>query len=138
MTKRETILEDIMSALAGTSLVGTRIYRSRKKGLQKSEHPAIVVEPVRDSAAKETLGRLTWEMIFAVTILNRGDDVSTADPIINDVHNKIMGSSTLNGLAVEVIPISTDFQFIEADETLSVIINQFKFTYQTSLNDLSS
>ena len=42
MTKRETILSAIASALAGTAGVGTRIYRSKVVPLSRGESPSIV------------------------------------------------------------------------------------------------
>ena len=54
-TKRESILVDIASSLAGTVQVGTRIYRSQP--LSRGESPAIVKEPVSDTA-EQTLRSL--------------------------------------------------------------------------------
>jgi hypothetical protein len=49
-TKRETILAAVRTALTGTTGVSTRIYRSRVEPISRGESPAIVVEPVSDSA----------------------------------------------------------------------------------------
>lgn len=139
MTERENILQKVMSALSGTTGVSTRIYRSRVAALNRSEHPALIVEPLVDIASHNTIPRLTWDMTFAVTVLVRDDDPdSNADAIVQDLHSKIMSSSDLSALVVDLQPVKTDWQFIEADQTLGIIINQFKVTYQTALNDLAS
>jgi hypothetical protein len=59
-SKRETILQRIVTALAGTTGVSTRIYRSRVEPLARGEAPAIVVEPVSDAAEQDTLGCLLY------------------------------------------------------------------------------
>jgi hypothetical protein len=139
MTKRESILQQVMSALAGTTGVSTRIYRSRAQALSRDETPGLLVEPISDIASHNTVPRITWDMTFAVTVIIRDDDPdSSADAIIDDLHSKIMSSSGLAALVVDLQPIKTDWQFIEADQTLGIIINQFKVTYQTALNDLAS
>ena len=53
-TKRETILAAIRTALTGTTGVGTRIYRSRVEPIAREESPAIVVEPLIDTASQNT------------------------------------------------------------------------------------
>ena len=45
-TKRERILAKIKTDLAGTTGVGTRIYRSRAEAFTRSETPAIILEPI--------------------------------------------------------------------------------------------
>ncbi len=138
-TKREEILAAVKTALAGTSGVSTRIYRSRVEAFRKSEHPSIIVEPITDSASHNTTPRLIWDLIFGVTLLVRADEPDSAgDAAIADIHSKIMGSTTISNLVVDIQAIKTDWQFIEADDTLAIIINQYKVTYQTSLNDLTS
>ena len=48
-TKREQILAKIKTNLAGTTGVGTRIYRSRAEAFTRSETPAIIIEPISDT-----------------------------------------------------------------------------------------
>jgi hypothetical protein len=73
-TKRENILAAVRTALTGTTGVSTRIYRSRVEPLARSESPAIVVEPVSDTAAQNTaLPTLDWSLTVRVAIIVRGD-----------------------------------------------------------------
>lgn len=53
-TKRENILTAVRTELTGTTGVGARIYRSRVEPMARAESPAIVVEPVNDSAQQNT------------------------------------------------------------------------------------
>jgi len=52
MSKREQILARIVTTLAGTSGVGSRIYRSRVEPLARGESPAIIVEPISDEIGR--------------------------------------------------------------------------------------
>ena len=42
-TRRETILDAVVTALAGTTNVGTRIYRSRVTAFTREETPSLLI-----------------------------------------------------------------------------------------------
>ncbi len=74
-SKRESILADIASSLAGTVQVGARIYRSRVEPLARGESPAIVVEPISDTAEQNTsLPTLDWSLTVRVSVIVRPQD----------------------------------------------------------------
>ena len=139
-TKRETILAAVRTALTGTSGVSTRIYRSRVEPLARGETPAIVVEPVQDQADQNTsLPRLDWIMTVRVAIIVRGaipDQV--ADPIIEDMHSKLMADLTLGGYAIDIQPQTVTFDLSEADQPSGVIACDYLIRYRTSVANLSS
>lgn len=137
-SKRETILARVILALAGSSGVGTRIYRSRVEALSRAETPAIVVEPVTDNATQDTLATLSWQLTFRVSIITRGqvpDQIADATAI--DVHSKLMADSTLDGLVTDLVPASVDFQQIDADQPAGVTSLTFSATYRTDLNSIT-
>lgn len=138
-TKRETILAAIRTALTGTTGVGTRIYRSRVEPLARQESPAIVVEPVSDTAAQNTaLPTLDWSLTVRVAIIVRGDiPDQLADPIVASAHSKIMADLTLGGYAIDVQPQSVSFDLMEADQPAGVIMMDYLVRYRTSVTDLS-
>lgn len=138
-TKRESILSAAVTALAGTSGVGTRIYRSRVVALARSEHPALVVEPVQDTADRPNLQKIDWTLLFQVTAYVRSDTPdNAADAIIQDVHSKIMNNATLNGYIMDIVPSSVAWGLHEADQPLGVIQMQFTAQYQTNALDITS
>jgi hypothetical protein len=139
-TKRETILAAIRTALTGTTGVGTRIYRSRVEPLARQESPAIVVEPVSDTAEQNTaLPTLDWSLTVRVAVIVRGDiPDQLADPIVEDAHGKIMADLTLGGYAIDVQPQSVSFDLMEADQPAGVIMMDYLVRYRTSVADLSS
>ena len=139
-TKREQVLTAIRTALTGTTGVGTRIYRSRVEPLARQESPAIVVEPVSDTAEQNTsLPTLDWSLTVRVAVIVRGDiPDQLGDPIVEDAHSKIMADLTLGGYAIDVQPQSVNFDFMEADQPAGVIMMDYLVRYRTSVTDLSS
>lgn len=137
-TRREQILGRIVTVLAGTSGVSTRIYRSRNEPFARSEFPALVVEPMQDSAEQTTIATLDWQLGVRVSIFVRGAiPDSVADPIIADVHSKIMSDTTLNGYAIDILPTAVQFDLIEGDQPIGVISCDFVVRYRTNLNSVS-
>lgn len=137
-SKREIILQRIVTALAGTSGVGSRIYRSRVEPLARGEAPAIVVEPVSDSATQDTMGTLQWTMTVRVAVIVRGAvPDQLADPVMVDVHSKLMSDAILGGYVIDMLPTTVAFENIEADQPVGVVSVEFAVTYRTSLNSLS-
>ena len=139
-TKRENILAAVRTALTGTTGVSTRIYRSRVEPLARGESPAIVVEPVSDTAEQNTsLPTLDWSLTVRVAVIVRGDiPDQLGDPIVEDAHSKIMADLTLGGYAIDVQPQSVNFDFMEADQPAGVIMMDYLVRYRTSVADLSS
>lgn len=139
-TRREQVLTAIRTALTGTVGVGTRIYRSRVEPLARQESPAIVVEPVSDTAEQNTsLPTLDWSLTVRVAIIVRGNvPDQLADPIVADAHSKIMADLTLGGYAIDVQPVSVDFQMQDADQPAGVVLLDYLIRYRTSVTDLST
>lgn len=139
-TRRETILAAVRTALTGTTGVSTRIYRSRVEPMARAESPAIVVEPVSDSAEQNTsLPTLDWSLTVRVAVIVRGaipDQV--ADPIIESLHSKLMADLTLGGYAIDIQPQSVNFEMVEADQPAGVISCDYLIRYRTSVTNLAT
>ena len=138
-TKREQILDAIVASLAGTVSVGNRIYRSRVEPFARGESPAIVVEPVNDTAVQTTaLPTLDWSLTVRVAIIVRGNAPDQlADPIVQSAHGKIMADLTLGGYAIDVQPGTTTFEMVDADQPAGVIGVEYLVRYRTRLADLT-
>ncbi len=139
-TRRETILAAMRTALTGTVQVGTRIYRSRVEPLARNESPAIVIEPISDTAEQTTsLPKLDWSLTVRVAVIVRGTvPDQLADPIVKDLHSKLMADLTLGGVAIDVQPLSVNFEMVEADQPAGVISCDFLVRYRTSVTDLAT
>lgn len=139
-TRRETILAAVKTALTSISGVAdASVYRSRAQALTRADSPAVVLEPVSDQCDNPTLQRLIWTHIFQVIVVVRSDTPDqTADPILKDIHGKIMQSATLDALAVLLLPLSVTWTIDDADKSLCMAVMQFRIDYQTSLTDIST
>ena len=138
-TKRENILATIKTTLANTTGVGTRIYRSRVEPLSRGESPAIVIEPISDDADQTTsMPTLDWTLRIRVSVIERSSiPDQAADDTIESLHSKIMSDLTVGGYAIDVQPVRTEFEFIEADQPLGVISNEYEIRYRTQVADLT-
>ena len=139
-TRRESILAKIKTTLAGTTGVGTRIWRSRVQALARQESPAIVIEPINDSAEQNTsLPKLDWSLTVRVAVIVRGDvPDQQADATVESLHSKLMADLTLGSLAYDVQPIGVSFDLVEADQPAGVISCDFLVRYRTALADLTT
>ena len=138
-TVRENIIEDIISSLADTTNVGTRIFRSRVVALTRGQTPALIVEPISDTPEQNTsLPTLDWSLLVRISVIVRGDEPDeVADPIIESLHAKIMADLTLGGEAIDVQPAQTTFNFFEADNPAGVIFCEYDVRYRTQVADLT-
>ena len=138
-TKRENILARIVTQLANTTGVGTRIYRSRVVPLTRGETPALVVEFQGDSVEQNTaLPTLDHFLTVRVSVIVRGDiPDQVADPTVESMHAKIMSDLTLNGLAIDVQPGDTTSELIDADQPGGVISADYIVRYRTEVDDLT-
>ena len=139
-TKRETILAAVRTALTGTTGVSTRIYRSRVEPMARAESPAIVVEPISDTAEQNTsLPTLDWSLTVRVAVIVRGAiPDQQADPIVESLHTKLMADLTLGGVAIDVQPQSVNFEMVEADQPAGVISCDYLIRYRTSVTNLAT
>lgn len=139
-TKREQILAQIASTLASTAGVGGRVYRSRVTAAARAESPMIVIEPVNDTSQQITsLPKLDWTMRVRVVVVVRSVNAYTdADPVIESMHSKIMSDLTLGGYAIDVQPVLTTFEFLDADQPAGVFSNEYDVKYRTTVADLTT
>jgi hypothetical protein len=139
-TKREQILAQIASVLASTTGVSGRVYRSRVTAAARAESPMIVIEPVNDTSQQVTsLPKLDWTMRVRVVVIVRSIDAYTdADPVIESMHSKIMADLTLGGYAIDVRPVLTTFEFLDADQPAGVFSNEYDVQYRTTVSDLTT
>ena len=139
-SKREDILDAIKTALAGTTGVSTRIYRSRTIPLaQRSQLPALIIEWRDDSCEQNTsLPTLDWSLNVTVTVLSSGDvPDQQADNTIVSVHAKMMADLTLGGEAIDIQPTTVTFEAIDGDSPIGVTSMGFLVRYSTDVDSIT-
>lgn len=139
MSKRESILQRIMTNLTNTTGVSTRIYRSRVEALARSETPAIVVEWTQDECDMTgSLPYLNWSLVVRIAVITRGAvPDQLADATVTNLHFRLLSDITLNGLAFDIIPINTEFEAVDTDQPTGVTICFYRVRYRTSLGDIA-
>ena len=139
-TKRETILARITTVLAGTTGVSDRIFRSRTTAFTRTETPSIVIEPQSDSVEQNTsLPTLHHTLSVTISVVVRSATPhQTADPVVENMHSRLMADLTLNGNAIDIQPANTSFEFIDADQAAVVVGCNYDIIYRTNIDDLSS
>jgi hypothetical protein len=139
-TRRETILAAVASTLAGTTGVSTRIYRSRVEPLTRGESPALVIEPISDTAEQLTsLPMLDWSLTVRIAVIVRGNiPDQLADPTVESLHSKLMADLTLGGYAIDIQPQSVNFEMVEADQPAGVITCDYLIRYRTTVANLAT
>jgi len=139
-TKREQILAQVASSLASTAGVSGRVYRSRATAVARAESPAIIIEPVNNTVQQITsLPKLDHTLRVRVVVVVRSSSPDTdADPVIESMHSLLMADLTVGGLAIDIQPVLTNFEYLDADKPAGVYSNEYNILYRTSVSDLSS
>jgi hypothetical protein len=108
--------------------------------MARAESPAIVVEPVSDTAEQNTsLPTLDWSLTVRVAVIVRGNiPDQLADPIVESLHSKIMADLTLGGVAMDVRPVAVNFEMVDADQPAGVISCDYLVRYRTANANLTT
>ena len=139
-TAREHIIDNVVSALANTTGVGARIYRSRVTALSREESPALIVEAVSDTAQSAFAGQaIIWTLLLRISVIVRGDKPDEiADGTIESLHSKVMTDQTRGGYAITTRPTDVNFEMVDADQPAGVISCNFTVEYRTDLINLAT
>jgi len=76
--------------------------------------------------------------VRAAVIVRADVPDQAADPIVEDMHSKIVADLSLGGYAIDVQPDSVNFELLDADQPAGVISCEYVVRYRTSVSDLSS
>ena len=77
-------------------------------------------------------------MTVRITVIERVDiPDQAADDTIESLHSKVMNDLTLGGYAHDMVPVRTEFEFIEADKALGLISCEYEIRYRTEVADLT-
>ena len=140
-TKRELILAKIKTQIAGTTGLGTRIYRSRVTPVSREEGAVLFYEPLADNCEVRR-NNLQWTLQVRLSIITRGSKTKTleqaADPVVLSIHSKLLSDVTLGGNAIDVQPRSVTFDLVDGDQPSGVVSLDYIIIYQTSITDLST
>lgn len=138
-TKREQILAKVKTILTTTTGINKRIYRNRVEPFTREESPSLVVEFSSDNPAIRMNDFIDWTLSIRVIVICRHKNPDTkADATVESLHSKLVADSTLGGLAIDIKPLSVDFQTIEADTPAGIYTCNYEINYRSTYNDLST
>lgn len=134
MTKREEIIQSLLVKLKTmTALPSAKIVRSRIVPNHASKLPFLSISPVSDDVLSISLPFEDRSLKVAVSIWQRGAAPDqAADPIVQEMVEKIKSDLTLGGLAMDIEEISTSFEFEDGDDPLVAVMTQFEIKYRNS------
>lgn len=136
---REQITLAIVATTGGTAQLGSRIWRSRQEAFSRANFPALVIEPVSNEPRPRAAGYPTLPQSLDLRFLLMVDDPqpdAAADPILVELHARIMADVTLNGLSDNIVPGDTTWG-LEING-IAVVETHYVVTYRTRLQDLAS
>ncbi len=93
-----------------------------------------------DTAQQVTsLPKLDWTLRVRIVVVSRSvNSYTNADSVIESMHSLLMADLTLGGIAIDVQPVLTSFDFIDADQPAGVFSNEYDVKYRTQVADLTT
>ena len=138
-SKREAIIKRVATVLAATAGVSGRVYRSDPEGVDRDNHPCVLLAWTNDQASPETVMQAERTLTVEVSVLVRGNQPDTlADPIIQSVHALIMADCQLNGLAIDTEFGDARFEVASADETAGKLTHQYMVKFRHNYGNLAN
>ena len=136
-SKRETILKAVKALLVNVPGVA-QVYRSRPIPFDRGQLPGVILSWVTDTPSEEVRGYTDWRLQVVITVCT-ADDVpdQVADPIIQDIHSKIMADVSLGGLSMDIGLSPVQNEVIEGDKNRGFISMGYRIDYRTSFTNLS-
>lgn len=139
MSKREQIIQAVLTGLVGTTGVGSRIFRNMQEALTREESPSLIVMVGSEDVIEQSManGLTEKNLQITVAVYQRGTDPDAlADPTCESVHAKMMAAPTLGGLAIDISEAGTTWEFDEADQTAVLVSMRYVVWYRHSRNVL--
>jgi len=134
---REQIAQAFVTALAGTTSVGTRIFRSLEDAISREESPALVVRTLGDAPDRIDISFVYSKLTIAVDVFARGTSVETViDPVAVSAYGKIMASAGIRALVLDIEPGQQNFETASADLDAGILTMQFTVLYRHSYGAL--
>lgn len=138
-SKREAIMKRIATVLASTVGISGRVYRSDPEGVDRDNHPCVLLRWTAEQAEPDTIVVAQRTLRVEVDVLVRGDAPDTlADPIAQSVHALIMADSQLNGLAVDTQLGNASFEYTSADLTAGKLTHEYMVMFRHNYGDMTT
>lgn len=135
---REQITDVVFTKLQSTTLLGGRVYRSRVEAFSRNSTPALVIECVSNTPNPTRAGVTTMPHDLELRLLLMIDHPIPeleGDPILVDIHHRLMVDLTLGGLSMDILPGETRWD--QEANGIAVVSSLYVVKYRTLIKDLS-
>lgn len=137
---REQIMALIFTKAQATTGLSGRVYRSRPEAFSRNSTPALVVECVRNTPNPTRAGVTTMphqlELLFLLMIDQQMPPDQASDPILVDLHNRLMVDLTLGGLSMDILPGETNWD--QDVNGIAVVTTSYVVAYRTLIKSLTN
>lgn len=133
--------EDVLNFIAGRlgAVAGVAVYRSRQAAVAREEGPCLILEPDEETPNKLGGAVVSRDLVVRVLLVLRSDTPdTTADPLLQSIHESFMGDLTLGGRAAACIEKSTRWNFELADITALVVEARYLIRYLTAVGSFAT
>jgi hypothetical protein len=137
-SRREQILAYVKTLLAPTTGV-TGVYRSRQDSADRTEAPLLVITPGDDPATEFSICKIDHDLTLQVEVFAVGAvPDQAADPIVCDVHRRLMADRRLGGLCNGLTYLGWTPAMEQGDATSGWFLMRYRVRYRTSVADFES
>ena len=138
-SKREQILAAITTKLLPTAGVSGRVFRSQADPNPRDLAPFITVEWSSEQSMPDTVQLLGRSLNVDVSVYTRGDTPdSLADPIMVDLHQRLVADPSLGGLAIDIQLEDASNEVIAADFPAAKVTHTYVVKYRHSYGNMTT
>lgn len=146
-SKREQIVQAIMTRLADTVGVAGRVYRSQADPNDRTKHPFVAVRWINEQASPDTVPQLERTLTVEVACYTRAENLTDApdqlaDDILVSAHALLMADTQLvtNGvpLAIDIRLEDADTEIVAADMPAAKTAHRYAVKFRHSYTDLTT
>lgn len=138
-SKRERIVLAIVAALAATSGVSGRVYRSQADPNDRDLHPYLAVHWTSEQSSPDTVPQLERTLMVEVSAFTRTDiPDAAADPILVSAHSLLMADTSLGGLAIDTRLEDANAEIVAADMPAAKVTHTYSVKFRHSYGDMTA
>jgi hypothetical protein len=142
-SKREQIMQAIVTRLNTTAGVNGRVYRSAPDPSPREECPFIAVSWSTENASPDTVPQLERTLTVSVSVFTRATSLSgvadsDADAILVSAHSLLMADTQLGGLAIDMRLEDADTEIVAADMPAAKTTHQYSVKFRHSYADMTN
>lgn len=132
---REQLLQVVVGRLAA-AIAPVPVHRSPTVALNREQAPAMLLFAESDEVVDRPNDRIEHQLTLRVVALVRGTETD-ADALLISAHSALMVDTTLEGLALDLTELDSEWELEDADNGAVSIITRYAVRYRTLKSDLT-